>query len=388
MLEIWKKHLKVVKKFVLYILLSASYLLGNCQEGNSSSNFIFKYINKIINDTNDLSAPKFMNYPTLAFSPETSWEIGLSSLYIYSANRDLKNRLSEIKAFTFYTMENQYGIWLDHALYSNENKWFFFGRTRFQSFPLLYYGIGSESPKDHIARIDGNFTYFKERFLREVFPNFYTGIEFDLQIMNKVSYKNSASNFSKPEGGNGSTNIGLGWGIIYNNIHNVLNPRNGIFSELAFLNYRSEVGSDYNLTTFLSDNRFYVPIRKNNVLAFQLQGQFTNGNPPFNLLSLMGGESLMRGYYLGRYRDKHLLAGQVEYRMLPFSFAKRWGASLFFAAGEVFNSYNSFQFKNLLPTGGAGLRFLLFPEKDIYTRIDYALTREGSGFYFFIGEAF
>ena len=377
-----------MKKLFLYILLSATYLLGNCQEGNSSSNFIFNYINKIINDTNDLSAPKFMNYPTLAFSPETRWEIGLSSLYIYSANRDLKNRLSEIKAFTFYTMENQYGIWLDHALYSDENKWFFLGRARYQSFPLLYYGIGAESPPDHIARIDGNFTYFKERFLREVFPNFYTGIEFDFQIMNKVSYKNSASNFLKPLGGDGSTNIGLGWGIIYNNIHNVLNPRNGIFSELAFLNYSGEIGSDYNLTTFLSDNRFYIPIRTNNVLAFQLQGQFTNGNPPFNLLSLMGGESLMRGYYLGRYRDKHLLAAQVEYRMLPFSFAKRWGASLFFAAGEVFNSHDNFQFKNLLPTGGAGLRFLLFPEKDIYTRIDYALTKEGSGFYFFIGEAF
>ena len=377
-----------MKKFILYILLSTALIRVNCQESNLSSNFIFKYINKIINDTNDLSAPKFMNYPTLAYSPETSWEIGLSSLYIYSANRNLKNRLSEIKAFTFYTLENQYGIWLDHALYSDENKWFFLGRARFQSFPLLYHGIGAESSSKHIARIDGNFTYFKERFLREVFPNFYTGIEFDLQIMNKVSYKNSASNFLKPTGGNGSTNVGLGWGIIYNNIHNVLNPRNGIFSELAFLNYRSEIGSDYNLTTFLSDNRFYIPIRNNNVLAFQLQGQFTTGNPPFNLLSLMGGESLMRGYYLGRYRDKHLLAGQVEYRMLPFSFSKRWGASLFFAAGEVFNSNNNFKFINLLPTGGAGLRFLLFPEKDIYTRIDYALTKEGSGFYFFIGEAF
>ncbi len=377
-----------MKKFVLYILLSATYLLGNCQEDISSSNFIYKYINKIINDTNDLSAPKFMNYPTLAFSPETSWEIGLSSLYIYSANRDLKNRLSEIKAFTFYTLENQYGIWLDHALYSDENKWFFLGKARYQSFPLLYYGIGAESPSEHIARIDGNFTYFKERFLREVFPNFYTGIEFDLQIMNKVSYEKSASNFLKPIGGNGSTNIGLGWGIIYNNIHNVLNPRKGIFSEWAFLSYSGGIGSDYNLTTYLLDNRFYIPIRKNNVLAFQLQGQFTTGSPPFNLLSLMGGESLMRGYYLGRYRDKHLMACQVEYRMLPFSFAKRWGASLFFAAGEVFNSDNNFQFKNLLPTGGAGLRFLLFPEKDIYTRIDYALTKEGSGFYFFIGEAF
>ena len=148
-----------------------------------------------------------------------------------------------------------------------------------------------------------------------------------LILMPSSHGRDKPSNFLKPIGGNGSTNIGLGWGIIYYNIHNVLNPRKGIFSEWAFLSYSGEIGSDYNLTTYLLDNRFYIPIRKNNVLAFQLQGQFTTGSPPFNLLSLMGGESLMRGYYLGRYRDKHLMAGQVEYRMLPFSFAKRWGAS-------------------------------------------------------------
>ena len=44
--------------------------------------------------------------------------------------------------------------------------------------------------------------------------------------------------------------------------------------------------------------------------------------------------------------------------------------------------------RQFLPTGGAGLRFLIFPEKDIYTRLDVAYTREGRGVYFFIGEAF
>ena len=102
----------------------------------------------------------------------------------------------------------------------------------------------------------------------------------------------------------------------------------------------------------------------------------------------MGGESLMRGYYLGRYRDNHLLAAQLEYRILPFKFSKRWGASVFMATGQVFSQNNKFQFKNLLPTGGAGLRFLVFPEKDIYTRVDVAFTQEGRGIYFFIGEAF
>ena len=39
----------------------------------------------------------------------------MSSLHVYTANRDLNNRLSELKAFTFYTLENQYGLWLDHT---------------------------------------------------------------------------------------------------------------------------------------------------------------------------------------------------------------------------------------------------------------------------------
>ena len=377
-----------MKKYTFFIFFIVSFFLVKSQELPVQRSRFSKYIDKIINDTNDLSAPKFMNYPTLAFSPETNWEIGLSSLFIYSAKKNLKNRLSEIKAFTFYTLEKQYGIWLDHALYTDKNKWFLLGRARYQSFPLLFYGIGSETSSDYLAVIYGKFSYFKERVLREVVPNLYTGLELDIQILNKVSYKNIKNSFNKPIGGNGSANVGLGWGVVFNNIHNILNPRKGIFSEWAFLNYSNNIGSDYQLTTLLSDNRFYIPVKRNNVLAFQILGQFTKGNPPFNLLSLMGGESLMRGYYLGRFRDRHLLASQIEYRLLPFSFSKRWGASIFFAAGEVFNSDQKFKFNNLLPTAGAGLRFLLFPEKDIYSRIDYAITGEGSGIYFFIGEAF
>ena len=77
--------------------------------------------------------PKWIHYPVVAYSPETSWEIGVSSLLVYSANRDLSNRLSELKAFTFYTLENQYGLWLDHTVYTDQNEWFIYGRARYQA---------------------------------------------------------------------------------------------------------------------------------------------------------------------------------------------------------------------------------------------------------------
>ena len=370
----------------LFLMLSLLTVQGVVAQ---SDNLVKRYLNNVLSESGDPSAPKLINYPTVAYAPETSWELGVSSLYVYSANRDLSNRLSEIKAFTFYTLENQYGFWLDHALYTDENKWFFYGRARYQSFPLFYYGIGRETPSEHIALIDGEYTLFRERLLRETLPSLYFGLELDYQGLNRVNYIDTETDFELPEvGAMGSNNLGIGLGLLYNNIHNAMNPREGLYSEWAFMNYNTAAGSDYNMTTYVIDNRIYRPVKENTVFAAQVYGQFTSGNAPFNMLALMGGESLMRGYYLGRYRDKNLLAGQVEYRILPFEFSKRWGASVFLAAGQVYGDEYGFNWDQFLPTGGAGIRYLIFPEKDIYTRIDVSFTEEGRGVYFFIGEAF
>ena len=376
----------MLKIRVVFLLLSLLSVQGVVAQ---SDNLVKRYLNNVLSESGDPSAPKLINYPTVAYAPETSWELGVSSLYVYSANRDLSNRLSEIKAFTFYTLENQYGFWLDHALYTDENKWFFYGRARYQSFPLFYYGIGRETPSEHIALIDGEYTLFRERLLRETLPSLYVGLELDYQGLNRVNYIDTETDFELPEvGAMGSNNLGIGLGLLYNNIHNAMNPREGLYSEWAFMNYNTAAGSDYNMTTYVIDNRIYRPVKENTVFAAQVYGQFTSGNAPFNMLALMGGESLMRGYYLGRYRDKNLVAGQVEYRILPFEFSKRWGASVFLAAGQVYGDEYGFNWDQFLPTGGAGIRYLIFPEKDIYTRIDVSFTEEGRGVYFFIGEAF
>ena len=361
----------------------------SAQNSIESDGALMRYIKRVFESQEDSTAPKLINYPTLAFAPETSWEFGVSSLYVYSAHRDLVNRLSEIKSFAFYTVEGQYGLWLDHALYSDKDKWFFLGKSRYQNFPLLYHGIGRESPAEVQSLIEGKYFIFRERIMRETWRSLYFGLELDFQNLSGVGYTNSVLDFESPElGGGGSTNLGLGLGVIYNNIHNAMNPRKGVYSEWGFLAYDSFSGSDFNFVSYISDTRIYKPIESNTVLAFQLYGQMTTGSPPFNMLALMGGENLMRGYYLGRYRDKNQVAGQVEYRVLPFSFSKRLGASVFMAMGQVFGDDFSFDWRQFLPAGGAGLRFLIFPEKDIYTRLDIAFTAEGQGIYFFIGEAF
>lgn len=384
--------MRCLKTLLCSLFLTVSFVCFS-QDSLQKDGLIRRYINSLLYEPEDPAQPQFLIYPTFAFSPETNWEFGLSALYVYYAKRDTANRLSEISGFTFYTLENQYGIFLDHALYSDNDDYFFLGRLRYQSFPLLFYGIGPNTPSEHIARVDGNFILLKERFLRKVYHSFYIGAELDYQHLGNVDFNHSdpENPGDIPPGGNGSSNFGMGVGIVYDNRHNVLNVRDGLFSELAFLRYDDAWGSDFSFTSLVSDTRIFKPVNKRNVIAAQLFGQFTvSGQAPFNQLALMGGESIMRGYYLGRYRDNNLVAAQLEYRFLPLplGFTDRVGASLFTSVGQVFGQESNFNFSKFLPTGGAGLKFLLFPKKDIYTRFDVAFTREGTGFYIFIGEAF
>ncbi len=99
---------------------------------------------------------------------------------------------------------------------------------------------------------------------------------------------------------------------------------------------------------------------------------------------------MMRGYNLGRYRDNNQVAAQVEYRLLPLSlsFSKRIGAAVFVSSGTVFSELKTFDASRFKVAGGGGLRYLLFPKKDIFTRADVAFTSEGTGLYIFIGESF
>ncbi len=375
----------------LNLLLVVSFLLFSTS--TKAQNFAKNYWNSLVNDTTDLSKAQLLVYPTLAYAPETNWEVGLSALYVYFAGNDTTNRLSEVNAFTFLTLENQYGIWFDHAIYSDQNKWFFLGKLRFQSFPLFYHGIGLGTPAEYIARVEANQVIIKERVLRKIKNNLFLGLEFDFQRLVGTEFVLAGplnQEFKEPLGSGGSTNVGLGLGLIQDNRHNVLNVRKGFFSELAFLQYNQAWGSTYNFTSIISDTRVYRPVGENNVFAAQLFGQFNYGDVPFNQLALMGGESLMRGYYYGRYRDNHQIAAQAEFRILPISlgFTDRLGFAIFAGTGSVFNDTKDLDLSNLIVSGGAGLRFLLFPKKDIWTRLDFALTKEGSGFYLFIGEAF
>lgn len=374
----------------LFFLFALPHFLG--------AQIIEKNIDKIKNSAilkeamhdDTTGSTKFLIYPTLAYTPETKWELGVVNLWLFHAKRNYQNRLNEINSFTFYTQERQYGIWIDHAIYTDKDDWFFLGRARFQFFPIKYYGIGVNTPNDYTVVKNGSIQ-IRERALRKVKENFYVGLQFDFHRIFDVSFdlSKTGTDFVLPEGANGSSNKALGIGLVYDDRRNVLNVRKGLFAELAYLQYAKAFNSDYQFQSFQYDARvFRKGFAKNQVIAIQSNGMANIGNVPFNQMALIGGESMMRGYYLGRFRDNTMVNLQAEYRFLPLPFSKKIGATVFSAIGNVAPTVQDLNISNTKLAAGLGLRYLVFKAKDIYLRTDIAFTREGTGFYVFIGEAF
>ena len=348
--------------------------------------FIRRQIDQLLGTKESAHESGLLLFPTLAYAPETRWDFGINTLYVYFANDRVENRLSEINVYTFYTQEDQYGVWADHTLYSDHNEWFFYGKARVQYFPMNYYGIGLDTSPEVKAVIDSDLIWARERILKKLEGSLYWGLELDFRSTQNLTYrpKDKEDDDPLPFGIEGGVQLGLGLGLIYDNCYNAMNVRDGLLAEIGFLHY-SDTLSDYPMNSLFFDTRLFYPTTESQVLAFQFKGDLAFGDIPYNQLPVLGGAHLMRGYYVGRYRDQRAWATQLEYRWLPFMKGGRLGGAIFGALGTVSPDW---KIDRLLWSAGIGARYLLFPQKDIFSRFDFALTAEGSGMYFYVGESF
>ena len=161
-------------------------------------------------------------------------------------------------------------------------------------------------------------------------------------------------------------------------------PRHGWLMEGRTMLYRKDVGSDFDAETYMMSLNRYIPVRDNDVLALRGYLRTTGGNAPFFILSTFGGGSDLRGYPSGRYRDKAMYALQGEYR---WALNDSWIFTGFAGFGEVAPDFGSFD-GDYLPAAGLGARFVVSQKHRVSLSFDVARGKDGTEYYFGVGEAF
>ena len=180
----------------------------------------------------------------------------------------------------------------------------------------------------------------------------------------------------------------IGLNISLDNRDYVYYPTRGIMFSIRPKLNAGWLGSDNNYVDTDYEWICFTPFSTNKVLGLALVGGFAWGDVPFDGYQNYGVRNSLRGYPVGKYKGKYMIAGQAEYR---WRFYGRWGMVAFAGAGSVWGNdreEDAFE-RNILPSAGAGLRFMISAEKQINLRLDYALGIDGNqGLYFGVMESF
>jgi hypothetical protein len=331
---------------------------------------------------------KVIPVPLFGYSSEAGNMYGLAKFNLIDlSKKDKVSKPSKLTGVIQSSSKGRLNISLSTELVLNENKFILLSFINYNKTAEYMMGIGNVVFVDNLEEVITERMKFGFTSLVRLKKFIYGGGILDLANYFKVKTQDSSylvkNNINGIKGG---TTVGVGLSGAFDSRDNRYNAFHGTYVISTITFYPGFLGSDYKYTRFTLDARkFFNPWLKH-VIAIQATTIFTNREVPFYNLAMMGGESQMRGYYLGVFRDNVLVDGQVEYRMPIWNIL---GCAAWVGTGRVAKNYQDLALDGLKLSYGMGLRFLVDSKHHANLRFDFGFGPHGNkGTYISFGEAF
>lgn len=379
-----KKHVTIF----LFLLLTSS------SQAQDSTNFIQKIIKKTFSSQGDTTRKgSFFILPALGYAQETGAEFGIAATYnFYLDKNNTYSRTSNITLISTLTTEKQKKININADLWTKGNDYHILLELRARDWPFNFYGLGNDTWKADEDYLDQTLYRFKADIEKRIAPKLYLGVNssYDNFKFTDVEQGGIFDIDDKILGKSGGQYASFGISMLYDTRNVTTYTKQGFYSRIKYA-YAPKLfkQSDFTGSLLEADIRGFYPVHNKVNLAGQVIYRGTYGkNIPFYSFRDLGGDMTMRGYYLGRYKDKNYLATQAELR---YRFHPRFGILGFLGTGTTFSEEHKGRF---VPSYGAGIRYFFSIEHSSSIRFDYAFgeKRNGeqrqSGFYLSLSEAF
>ncbi len=337
----------------------------------------------ISTDKNDTLKSSLTVLPAVFYLPETKLGFGVYPNYIFRFSRHC--RPSNLSFLAFYTIKKQISVSFDPSLYFSDNKYIFSGTIFYEKWPNDFFGFGTNISKENEEEYTTRNTGFAANMKRKVFRDLYAGLRYELTHIKFLKIEEGGA-LARGDitGAEDGTNNGAGFSVSWEGQDNTFFPSAGEYLELESSFYGGTIGGDYTYKRLTIDLRKYLSLNPGNVFAFQLYGDFVNGDASFRNFSQIG--NVIRGYLPTLYIEKKLVAAQLEYRRVPF--LGRFGFTLFAGTGSVARTISDFRSGRFKFAAGCGLRYVLVEAEKFNIRIDYGVGHDSADLYLAVGEAF
>ena len=382
-----------------FLLLSNLTFAQRETEEEDNLPFIHKKDSSIVGEV-DLKNLKLTPFVAPVFSPEVGAMLvggGLISFKIDAKSKVLQ-RSSIPFSFGFSTNGSS-NFNVKPSLFFKNDKNRVIGDISMKDMPDNYWGVGYEAARspskpDSTTSYRRNWWQVNLKYSHQFAKNFFGGILFDYN-QTKATELNPKMQEDEHvrEFGTFIRNWSAGLLLQYDSRDLTINAYEGMFVELSSNFYRSDGFEKPNYQIIVIDYRQYKKIvRPGRTLAWQVKTRVGNNDVPWTEMSQLGTPFDLRGYLWGRYRDKDMLFGIMEYRHMFMrktprkdgNMMSRFGFVTWLATGSVANNFS--EMTNWLPNAGIGLRFEV--QKRMNARIDFGIGDDTSALYISFNEAF
>lgn len=333
-------------------------------------------------------------FPILTRQPETGWVYGAAVDYYFKPRDSAKaaiTRPSYIYASLTYTQLKQLQTDLQWQAFTAGNKYYLKGQISFVNNYDRFWGIGNRTRETDRSEYTFNRTRVQLRGMHQVAKALYVGAVAQADWYTNVDWFNldESVNLDSLSGSGDNRLIGVGPSILYDSRDNPYSPRTGWYTEFQTQFFLPGLGSEFGFERILIDLRKYIPIGKNpnHLIALQNIWNFSIGPEiPFRELGRLGSPMIMRGYFNGRFKDRHMVEAQAEYRFPVWNILS--GAT-FFSLGRVAPKPGDLFGGKFHYSYGLGPRLTVNKKQRISLRLDLALNEFGqTEFYARFFEAF
>ncbi|WP_255554963.1 BamA/TamA family outer membrane protein [Moritella sp. 24] len=374
-------------------ILMVSSLLSTADAGTNTKENETSWLDGLLENLGadgEYNQDKIIDFSVLPgpfYNPEMSFGIGVSAIGLYQVDKDDEvSQLSSLIINGFTSANGALGVAVENKTFLQQDSLRLYVDAVIADAPDVYYGTGY-----HDNRQDGNKVTFDSYQLsltpslrKRISEQSFIGVGMDFNYTATDDIDSGESVVDSSILIESSRSIGINLLVNYDSRDSVLSPSSGRLVELDSTWYRQEFGSetDFNVQSLLYSE--YLSIGDSgDVFAWQVHGRFTQGDVPWDQLSMLGGGGLLRGYNSGRYRDEQMLLAQMEYRL---NLTGRHGMVFWAGAGALADEFAHLSTDELLPTAGVGYRFQVKPKVNL--RLDMGFGNGDSGFYFNVNEAF
>jgi hypothetical protein len=341
-------------------------------------------------DPEPSSKPKFIGIPVPIYNPQLKFALGGIAMLTYPlVASDKLSPPSSTALFGMIASNKSYFIGGKQEVFwaADDNRaTLASGVAHFNS---DYYGYGDTTSADITFPLQTNSFFLVGKYLRRVWNRIYVGGKYQLMI--------TQANLEAPEGSpeelksyfpiaSNDRNSGLGFLTEFDSRDTRFSATKGFYVPVDFTGFSEAFGGTTSYAALkVAYNSYHDLYRKELILAARASASAVTSGAPYYLLPAVGNGPDLRGYASGRYRDYLFTAAQAELR---WYFWKGFGAVVFGGVGSTTGSVGEFFHGTVLPSYGAGMRYMLHRDQRLVLRVDYGRGNEDGMFYFSVSEAF